>query len=85
MIFLSERFGMGRMSPGVSLYSRKILIENKSPDILPEWLRFLKGVIDSEDLPVSISREKAQDSALIGKIRKALTRRFLSFLANTAK
>jgi len=81
----TERFGMGRMSPGVSLYSRKILIENKSPDILPEWLRFLKGVIDSEDLPVSISREKAQDSALIGKIRKALTRRFLSFLANKAK
>ena len=76
---------MGRMNPGVSLYSRRVLIENKSPDILPEWLRFLKGVIDSEDLPVSISREKAQDSALIAKIRKALTRRFLNFLANKAK
>jgi len=81
----TEKFGMGRMNPGVSLYSRKVLIENKCPDILPEWLRFLKGVIDSEDLPISISREKAQDSALITKIRKALTRRFLNFLANKAK
>jgi HSP90 family molecular chaperone len=51
---------MGRMQPGVSLYSRKVLIEKDSPDILPEWMRFVKGVVDSEDLPLSISREKSQ-------------------------
>lgn len=83
--FHSEKFGMERMQPGVSLYSRKVLIEAKSPDILPEWMRFVKGVVDSEDLPLSISREKPQDSALITKLRKALTRKFISHLTRMAK
>ena len=83
--FHSEKYGMGRMEPGVSLYSRKVLIEAKSPDILPEWMRFLKGAVDSEDLPLSISREKAQDSALIARLRKALTRKFISHLTNMKK
>jgi TNF receptor-associated protein 1 len=83
--FHSEKYGMDRMEPGVSLYSRKVLIESKSPDILPDWMRFVKGVVDSEDLPLSISREKAQDTALILKLRKALTRKFLSQLEKMAK
>jgi TNF receptor-associated protein 1 len=83
--FHSEKYGMERMEPGVNLYSRKVLIESKSPDILPDWLRFVKGVVDSEDLPLSISREKPQDTALIGKLKKALTRRFLSHLEKMAK
>jgi TNF receptor-associated protein 1 len=44
------------MEPGISLYSRKVLIESKCPDIVPDWMRFVKGVVDSEDLPLSISR-----------------------------
>jgi len=83
--FHSEKYGMGRMEPGVSLYSRKVLIESKSPDILPDWMRFVKGVVDSEDLPLSVSREKAQDSNLIAKLRKVLTRKFISHLAKIAK
>jgi HSP90 family molecular chaperone len=83
--FHSEKYGMDRMGPGVSLYSRKVLIESKSPDILPDWMRFVKGVVDSEDLPLAISREKPQDTALIGKLRKALTRKFLSNLERMAK
>jgi HSP90 family molecular chaperone len=83
--FHSEKYGMDRMSPGVSLYSRKVLIEAKSTDILPDWMRFVKGVVDSEDLPLAISREKPQDSALILKLRKALTRKFLSQLEKMAK
>ena len=83
--FHSEKYGMDRMDPGVSLYSRKVLIESKSPDIVPDWMRFVKGVVDSEDLPLAISREKAQDSALISKLRKALTRKFLSQLEKMAK
>lgn len=79
--FHQEKYGMGRMDPGVSMYSRKVLVEAKSPDIVPEWCRFLKGVVDSEDLPLSISREKAQDSALVGKMRKALTRKIISHLS----
>mmetsp|Transcript_27022 Transcript_27022/g.64543 ORF Transcript_27022/g.64543 Transcript_27022/m.64543 type:complete len:895 (+) Transcript_27022:93-2777(+) len=84
--FHTEKYGMERMQPGVSLYSRKVLIEGKGQsDILPDWLRFVKGVVDSQDLPLSISREKPQDSALIGKLRKALTRKFLSQLEKMAK
>jgi len=77
----TEKYGMGAMDPGVSLYSRKVLIEAKSPDILPNWMRFVKGVVDSEDLPLSVSRERAQDSALITKLRTALVRKFTSFLS----
>ena len=83
--FHSEKYGMGRMEPSVSLYSRKVLIEAKSPNILPDWLRFLKGVVDSEDLPLSISREKAQDTALIAKLKKALTRKFITHLSTMAR
>jgi TNF receptor-associated protein 1 len=83
--FHSEKYGMARMDPGVSLYSRKILIESHSPDILPDWLRFVKGVVDSEDLPLAISREKAQDAALIKKLRQTLTRKFLAHLSTMMK
>ena len=83
--FHSEKYGMGRMEPGVSLYSRKVLIESKSSDILPDWLRFVKGVVDSEDLPLAISREKAQDSALIAKLKRALSRKVISHLIKMRK
>lgn len=83
--FHSEKYGMGRMEPAVSLYSRKVLIEAKSPNIVPDWMRFVKGVVDSEDLPLSVSREKAQDSTLITKLRKALTRKFINHLSTMAR
>lgn len=75
-----ERFGFGRMEPGTNLYSRKVLIQPNSESILPEWLRFVRGVVDSEDIPLNISRETAQDSALIAKLQKVITGRFLKFL-----
>lgn len=85
MNIIALKYGMGRMEPSVSLYSRKVMIEQNSPHILPEWMRFIKGVVDSEDLPLSVSREKAQDSALIGKLRKALTRKFINHLSTMAR
>jgi TNF receptor-associated protein 1 len=42
-----EHLGMGRIEPGVSLYSRKVLIQGKSKSLLPEWLRFVKGTVSS--------------------------------------
>ena len=81
----SEKFGMARLEPAVSLYCRKILIDAKPKDLLPEWLRFLKGVVDSEDLPLNISRETMQDRALIEKLNKVITKRFLKFLTEEAK
>jgi molecular chaperone HtpG len=61
------------------------LIDAKPKDLLPEWLRFLKGVVDSEDLPLNISRETMQDKALIDKLGKVITKRFLKFLEDEAK
>jgi len=81
----SEKFGMARLEPAVSLYCRKVLIDAKPKDLLPEWLRFLKGVVDSEDLPLNISRETMQDRALIEKLNKVITKRFLKFLSEEAK
>ena len=75
-----ERFGFGRLVPGVNLYCQKVLIQQHSEEILPEWLRFVRGVVDSEDIPLNISRETMQDSALIRRLRKAVTGRFLKFL-----
>ncbi len=80
-----EHLGMGRMDPGVSLYCQKILIDQHSKNILPEWLRFVKGVIDSEDIPLNISRQALQDNALVTKINKVVTTRFLKHLAELAK
>ncbi|NMA52675.1 MAG: molecular chaperone HtpG, partial [Peptococcaceae bacterium] len=80
-----ERFGFGRMEPGVSIYSRKILIRQHDEDILPGWLRFVKGIVDSEDLPLNISRETTQDRALMNKLRRVITGRFLKFLLEQAE
>ncbi len=80
-----ESMGFGRMDPGVNLYCQRILIDQHSENILPEWLRFLKGVVDSEDLPLNISRQALQDNALVMKLRKVITKRFLKYLAEEAK
>jgi TNF receptor-associated protein 1 len=69
----------------VNLYCRKILIQAKAKGLFPEWLRFLKGVVDSEDLPLNISRETMQDTSLLQKLNKVLTSRFLKFLDETAE
>src|SRR6185436_86855 len=75
-----ETLGMARTESEVNLYCRKILIEPKAKELFPEWLRFLKGVVDSEDLPLNISRETMQDTSLMQKLNKVLTGRFLKFL-----
>lgn len=80
-----EKWGMGQMEPGVALYCRKVLIDQQPKGLLPDWLRFLKGVVDSEDLPLNISRESMQDSALVQKLNRLITKRFLKQLESEAK
>ena len=80
-----ERYGFGKTEPGVALYCRKVLLQQNSEGILPEWLRFVKGLVDSEDIPINISRETMQDSALMTKLRKVITGRFLRFLGEMAQ
>ncbi|XP_075972791.1 TNF receptor associated protein 1 [Anticarsia gemmatalis] len=70
---------------GVALYSRKILIKSKAENILPKWLRFVKGVVDSEDIPLNLSRELLQNSALIVKLKSVLTNRFIKFMVDMSQ
>lgn len=75
-----ENMGLGRSDNEVNLYCRKVLIEPKAKKLFPDWLRFLRGVVDSEDLPLNISRESMQDSSLMQKLNKVITTRFLKYL-----
>ncbi len=81
----TEKLGLARLEPAVSLYCRKVMIDAKPKDLLPEWLRFLKGVVDSEDLPLNISRETMQDKALVARLNSVISKRFLKFLDEEAK
>lgn len=89
LLFLPEQnmemFGMGQMEPNVGLYCKKVLIDPHPKKLLPEWMRFVRGVIDSEDLPLNISRESMQDSALVRKLGEVVTKRLLKFLDKEAQ
>lgn len=80
-----EKSGFGRMEAQVALHCRKVLIDDAPKGLLPDWLRFLKGVVDSADLPLNISRETMQDSALIQKLNRVLTKRVIKHLEELAK
>lgn len=80
-----EQMGFGKVDPGVSLYCKKVLIDSKPEGLLPDWMRFLKGVVDSADLPLNISRESMQDSALTNKIGQVITGRFIKTLEDESK
>ena len=76
----TEKMGLSRLEPAVALYCRKVLIDARPKDLLPEWLRFLKGVVDSEDLPLNISRETMPDRSRVEKLNRVITKRFIKFL-----
>ncbi|XP_053398776.1 heat shock protein 75 kDa, mitochondrial-like [Mercenaria mercenaria] len=79
-------FDMSRETEvSLQLYSRKVMIMSKSNTILPKWLRFMKGVVDSEDIPLNLSRELLQDSGLIRKLNQVLTNRLIKFFQDKAK
>ena len=84
LLFLPEKAGMDIYMPqtkqGLSLYVRNVFIGNDFEMLLPEYLRFTKGVVDSADLPLNVSREMLQDDAVIRKIKQAVTSKILSTL-----
>ena len=69
---------------GLKLYARKVLIREHVKELLPPYLRFLEGVVDSEDLPLNVSRESVQATPAVARIRKVLTGRVASDLAALA-
>ncbi|ADU61269.1 MAG: molecular chaperone HtpG [Pseudodesulfovibrio sp.] len=80
-----DPFGMNRENRGLDLYVRRVLIEKQNKDLLPEYLGFIKGVVDTEDLPLNISRETLQDNLLIRKISSTLVKQVLDNLEKIAK
>lgn len=74
-----EAMGFERTKPGVSLYSRKVLIMANAKNLLPEWLRFVQGVVDSEDLPLNLSRELLQNGPVIMRLKSIITSRIIKW------
>ena len=70
--------------PGVKLYVRRVFIMDDSKELLPTYLRFLRGIIDSEDLPLNVSREILQQNRVLNNIRTASVKKVLSELKTIA-
>ncbi|MCB0264741.1 MAG: molecular chaperone HtpG [Calditrichaeota bacterium] len=69
----------------LQLYSHKVFIQDDAKELLPEYLRFVKGVVDTEDLPLNVSREVTQNSPAMSKIRSTIVNKILSHLEDMAK
>lgn len=80
-----ERMGFGKVDGGVALYSRKVLIDPSPKNLLPDWQRFVKGVVDCADIPLNISRETMQDSQLLAKLGSVISKRIIKWLTSEAE
>jgi len=69
---------------GVQLYVKRVFIMDKAAELLPPWLRFMRGLVDSADLPLNVSRELLQNNRTVEKIRAALVKRSLDLLEDLA-
>jgi len=74
-----------RKEDGLKLYVRKVLIQEYSKDLLPTYYRFIQGVVDTEDLPLNVSREAIQSSPVIAKLKKILTNQVTQKLKDLAE
>ena len=80
-----EKMGFGKVEGGVALYCKKVLIDAEPKGLLPDWLRFVKGIVDSADLPLNISRETMQDSALVRKLNGVISKRIIKMFEKEAE
>lgn len=74
-----------RVEGKIKLYSRKVLIQEEAKDLLPNYFRFVEGVVDSEDLPLNVSREMVQTNPVLARIKKTLTSRLTKELNELAE
>ncbi|MFT4300845.1 MAG: molecular chaperone HtpG [Desulfovibrio sp.] len=77
-------FGSDRDFWGLDLYARRVLIQHRNKELIPEYLAFLKGVVDTEDLPLNISRETLQENVVLRKINQVIVKQTLSHLDKLA-
>ncbi len=80
-----ESMGFGHDEEGIQLFVRRVLVDHHSKDILPDYLRFCRGVLDSDDLPLNISRETLQENQLLIKIKSTVVSKFLGHLQDLAQ
>ncbi len=80
-----ELLGFGRSDHGLHLCAKRVLVQNNCRELLPEYLRFIYGLVDSADLPLNVSREALQDNTVFRKIRKVLVKKVLGHLEDVAK
>lgn len=78
-------FGIERDAHGLDLYVRRVLIQSKNKELIPEYLGFVRGVVDTEDLPLNISRETLQENRVIRKIAQTITKQVLGELQKLAQ
>jgi len=88
VVFFPSRFDRGffslRKEDGIKLYARKILIQEYCKDLLPEYFRFVQGVVDSEDLPLNVSRESVQANRVMAQLKKLVTGKVIDSLKKLA-
>jgi molecular chaperone HtpG len=89
ILFIPASKERGFLSPrredGLRLFARKVLIQEYCKDLLPEYFRFVQGVIDSEDLPLNVSRETIQSNRLMQQLKKLITSKVVDMLEKFAK
>jgi molecular chaperone HtpG len=79
-----ETMGFGQGEVSLQLYVKRVLIDSENKDLLPKYLRFVKGIVESEDLPLNISRETLQENRVMMKIRDVLTNKILTQMEKMA-
>jgi molecular chaperone HtpG len=88
LLYLPKRapFDLFERDPrgGVQLYVRRVFIMDKAAELLPPWLRFMRGLVDSSDLPLNVSRELLQNNRTVEKIKSALVKRSLDLFEELA-
>ncbi len=85
LLYIPEKMPYNFLMPdfqkkGLQLYVKRVFITDECTKLIPDYLQFVKGVVDSSDLPLNVSREILQDNPLIGRIQKAVTAKVLSEL-----
>jgi len=80
-----EFLGFGKLEEGVQLFVKRVMVDPHAKEVLPNYLRFLRGVVESDDLPLNISRETLQENPYLIKIKNTLTSKILSHLSSLAE